>query len=156
MNMSLFDASQHRWREVTDPEETSYLVHHDYTVLGYDIDAGVFDMIVRWHGDGGHCHRHRHIATTSILVLDGEQHLRDLHADGSKGDVRIRRKGDYGLSVGIETPHMECGGENGGVAFFGSHAGSDGVLYELLDADLNLIAPITIEMLVEDWEQHAQ
>ena len=81
------------------------------------------------------------IATSSILVLDGEQHLRDPHANGSAENIRIRRKGDYGLSLGIETPHMECGVENG-------------VLYELLDTDLSLIVPITIEMLVAHWQQN--
>jgi len=151
MEKSFFDASRHKWREVTADPGLSYLVHHDYTILGYDLAAGTLDMVVRWAGDGGHCPIHRHTATTTVLVLEGEQHLWDLHPDGTRGEHKVRRAGDYALTVGDALPHLERGGEEGGVVFFGSHS-SNGLLYEVLDEDLKLLADVTMEGLVADFE----
>ena len=35
------DLSKYKWREVNDDEGASYFTHHDFTILGYDKDAGV-------------------------------------------------------------------------------------------------------------------
>jgi len=59
------------------------------------------------------------------------------------------------LSVGIEKPHLECGGPESGIALFSTHS-NDGVLYEILDDDLNLVIPITIELLVADFNEFAK
>ena len=84
-------------------------------------------------------------------MLEGEQHLWDLHADGARGEHRVRRAGDYALTAGDALPHLERGGEEGGVAFFGNHS-SNGLLYEILDEDLNLIMDVTMEVLIADWK----
>lgn len=148
-----FDPSKHQWREVVGEDGLSYQVHHDYTILGYDLEAGTLDMVVRWGADGGHCHKHRHIATTTVLVLAGEQHLWDLHPDGSRGEERIRRAGDYALSAGEQFPHLECGGPEGGVAFFSNHS-NDGKLYEIVDDDGKLVVDVTMEVLIADWKEN--
>jgi len=153
MAQSFFDPSRHKWREVTGDPGLSYKVHHDYTILGYDLGAGTLDMVVRWQGDGGHCPIHRHTATTTVLVLEGEQHLWDLHPDGTRDEPKVRRAGDYALTVGDAHPHLERGGDQGGVAFFGNHSNT-GVLYEILDEDLNLLADVTMEGLIADWKQN--
>ena len=92
----------HKWREVTGEPGLSYKVRHDYTILGYDLDCrDVLDMVVRWAGDGGHCPMHRHIANTTVLVLEGEQHLWDVHPDGDAPvEHRVRQAGDYALDGG--------------------------------------------------------
>jgi hypothetical protein len=146
-----FDQSRHKWREVTGEPGLSYKVRHDYTILGYDLAAGTLDMVVRWAGDGGHCPIHRHTATTTVLVLEGEQHLIDIAADGSHGEHKVRNAGDYALTVGDALPHLESGGAEGGLAFFGNHS-NDGQLYEILDEDMNLIVNVTMESLIEDWK----
>lgn len=146
-----FDPSRHKWREVTGEPELSYKVHHDYTILGYDLAAGTLDMVVRWGADGGHCPVHRHTATTTILVLEGEQHLWDMYADGTQGEHRIRRAGDYALSVGDEHPHLERGGETGGMVFFANHS-SNGQLYEIVDEDLKVVFDVTMNSLVDDFK----
>ncbi len=151
MTQSAFDPSRHKWRKVTGEPELSYKVHHDYTILGYDLAAGTLDMVVRWQGDGGHCPIHRHTATTTVLVLEGEQHLWDLHPDGSRGEPKVRRAGDYALTVGDAHPHLECGGPEGGITFFGNHS-SNGLLYEILDEDMKVLADVTMESLVADWK----
>lgn len=153
MIASGFDPERHKWRKVTGEPGQSYKVCHDYTILGYDLAAGTLDMVVRWDGDGGHCPIHRHTATTTVLVLDGEQHLWDLFPDGSRGAHRIRRAGDYALTVGDAHPHLERGGDQGGLVFFGNHS-TNGSLYEVLDEDLNLIFDVTMEVLVADFKEN--
>ncbi len=81
--------------------ELPYKVHHDYTLLGYDLDAGTLDMVVCWQGDGGHCVIHRHTATTTILVFEGEQHLWDLDGNPDRGLERKHLSKLY--------RHPECG-----------------------------------------------
>jgi len=153
MAQSYFDQRRYKWREVLGGPELSYKVRHDYTILGYDLAAGTLDMVVRWAGDGGHCPIHRHAATTTVLVLEGEQHLWDVHPDGARGEHRVRSAGDYALTVGDALPHLERGGEEGGLAFFGNHS-SDGRLYEILDEDLKLAADVTMEVLIADWKEN--
>ncbi len=133
----------------------SYKVQHDYTILGCDLAAGTLDMVVRWDSDGGHCPLHRHTAAPMILVLEGEQHLWDVHSDGSRGEERIRRAGDYALSSGDEHPHLEQGGNDGGMVFFANHF-DDGRLYELVDEDEKVIFEVTMQSLVEDFEANTE
>ena len=149
-----FDESRHKWREVVGDPNGAVKVRHDYTILGYDVAAGTLDMVVRWRGDGGHCPIHRHVATTTILVLAGEQHLWDVLPDGARGAHRVRRAGDYALSTGDAHAHLECGGPEGGLVFFGNHA-KDGVLYEIRDERGAVIVNTTIELLVADWLANA-
>ena len=154
MDQSFFDPSRHKWREVTGGPELSYKVHHDYTILGSSVAAGTLDMVVRWGSDGGHCPMHRHTSTTTVLVLAGEQHLWDIHPDAARGEHKVRKAGDYALTVGDGLPHLERGGEEGGMAFFGNHC-SDGNLYELLDEDMKVVMEVTIESLLADWHENA-
>ncbi len=153
MTQTFFDPSRYKWREVTGGPELSYKVRHDYTILGHDVAAGTLDMVVRWEGDGGHCPIHRHASTTTVLVIEGEQHLWDLHPDGSRGEPKVRSGGDYALTVGDALPHLERGGEEGGIVFFGNHC-SNGLLYELFDEDLKVVADVTMESLVADWKEN--
>ena len=151
MDRSFLDLDRYKWREVIGEPGQSFKIRHDYTILGYDLAAGTLDMLVRWQGDGGHCPIHRHVSTTTVLVIAGEQHLWDLHADGTRGAHRVRRAGDYALTVGDALPHLERGGAEGGVVFFGNHA-SDGRLYEVFDEKLNLVMDVSMELLVADWQ----
>lgn len=157
MPPSIRDLEGLKWREVTGEPGSPIFIRHDYTILGHDPGAGTLDMLVRWRGDGGHCPIHRHVSTTTILVLSGEQHLFDLRPDGSRAEPRVRRAGDYALTVAEGMPHLERGGPDGGVVFFGNHS-PDGRLYETYDLDengLRLVMDVTMELLVADWEANA-
>ena len=116
MTASGFDPARHQWRRVTGAPDGSYFVHHEYTILGHDLAAGTLDMVVRWDGDGGHCPLHRHTATTSVLVLGGEQgSFRFLASSQSGADadglviVRVGRYGKAGF-IGIGFYHGFGGG----------------------------------------------
>ena len=89
MAQSIVDLDRYKWREVTGEPGLSYKVRHDYTILGYDLAAGTLDILVRWKGDGGHCPIHRHTSTTTVFVLEGEQHLWDLGPDGTRAAPRV-------------------------------------------------------------------
>jgi hypothetical protein len=154
MSAQFFDPSRHKWRKVLGEPDSQLLVHHDYTILGCDVAKGTLDMVVRWYDDGGHCPIHRHTSVTTILVLEGEQHLWDLGPDGSLGAHTARAAGDYALTVGDGLPHLERGGETGGIAFFGNHT-TNGVLYEILDEDMKVVMETTIEGLWADWQENA-
>ena len=148
------DLDRYKWREVTGEPGQMFKVRHDYTILGHDLSAGTLDMLVRWKGDGGHCPIHRHVSTTTVLVLAGEQHLWDVYPDGRRGEHRVRRAGDYALSVGDALPHLERGGTEGGIVFFGNHS-SDGRLYELFDETGHLVLDVSMEFLLADWQANS-
>ncbi|MCP3983800.1 MAG: hypothetical protein GY723_05390 [bacterium] len=146
-----FDTSHIDWHHIAagaDFEE--FDLTYDYSILGYDTKSGTLDMLMRWAGDGGYCERHRHTGITSTLVLEGEQHLDELLPDGTVRH-KVRRAGDYALSLGVEPPHLERGGPEGATALLSMHT-SNGVLFELLDADLKVLTEVSIELLVDRWD----
>ncbi|PPR64494.1 MAG: hypothetical protein CFH10_00238, partial [Alphaproteobacteria bacterium MarineAlpha4_Bin2] len=78
-----FNPQAVEWRRVTDPSETAFLIDFEYSLLGYDAVSGRLDMLLRFSENGGHCRRHRHIAATATLVLEGEQHVSETLPSGS-------------------------------------------------------------------------
>jgi hypothetical protein len=43
-----FDASRYRWKEVTGHPGSKHKIHHDYTILDYDRDAGTLGACPVW------------------------------------------------------------------------------------------------------------
>lgn len=146
-----FDPKTAEWRRVTDPNETAFLIDFEYSLLGYDAENGRLDMLLRFPDNGGHCRRHRHIAATATLVLEGEQHVTETLPDGSTKTV-IRTKGDYALAEADAAPHMERGGPEGGTVLL-SMSAPDGRLFEYFDEDMNSIRILTIQEYVEAWNK---
>ncbi len=142
MSATRFD-SDVKWIHVSGPEGLPYRIDHEYAVLGGNPETGVLDMLVRFAPDG-HCPRHRHVAPTSTLVLEGEQHLRDTHEGQPRH--RVRRAGDYALSDGNDL-HLESGGPDGGLIYLSMHA-REGHLFDVVDEDLNVVERVTIEGLL--------
>lgn len=148
-----FDTSKLRWMEAHGDGSSSYPIHLETSILGYDRDAGTLDFLVRFDSNGGHCPAHRHITTTSVLVLEGEQHLQDMLPGGDRVG-KVRKAGDYHLTSGDVHPHMERGGPDGALVFY-SHHTTDGRLYELVDDDGNVLHVVTLDDLVNSWEAPA-
>lgn len=144
-----FDPATVEWRRVTDPACKAFLVDFEYSLLGYDLATGRLDMLLRF-GKGGHCRRHRHVAATVTLVLEGEQFVTELQPDGTKRSVH-RRQGDYALSPADALPHDEHGGEHGGTVLL-SMTAPDGILFEYFDENMQNPWTLSIAQFVESWE----
>jgi hypothetical protein len=67
----------------------------------------------------------------------------------------IRPIGSYTRSPPNDEPHREGGGDQDVVVFF-SIRGSNGVLYEVLDDDLNLIATLSFQDFVDLFKAQQQ
>ncbi len=139
------------WHHVQGgPDFTEYKLDYAYSVLGYDLPSGRLDMLMKFTGNGGHCERHRHVASTTTLILAGEQHLQQQNPDGSFQHI-VRKQGEYALATRDAHPHMERGGEQGCTLLLSLHA-VDGILFEVMDANFQPIVAVSIEDFVERWE----
>ncbi|MEM7189610.1 MAG: hypothetical protein AAF439_08360, partial [Pseudomonadota bacterium] len=114
-----------------------------------DIEAGRLDMLLRYAPGYGHCRRHRHVASTLTMVLEGEQNLREMQADGTWKEIH-RKKGDYALAPPDAMPHYECGGPDGGTVIL-SMTAPDGILFEYFDENMENGWTYSIEQYVESW-----
>jgi hypothetical protein len=147
--MVFLDPDAYAWKRVRGRPDSSYRIDHEMCVLGYDRAAGTIDLLIRFDDRGGHCQAHRHVTTTTVLVLQGEQHLDEMRPDGVVH--KVRRTGEYHLTTGDPHPHRERGGPEGGVLFF-SHHTTDGRLYEIVDDNNNVVHTVTIDSLIDSWE----
>lgn len=150
MSRTRLDPDQFDWMEIHGSPDSPYPIHHWLSILGYDRDAGTLDLLIRFDDEGGHCTAHRHITTTSVLVLEGEQHLEDLLPDGERVH-KVRRAGQHHLTAGDAHPHLERGGPDGAVVFY-SHHTTDGRLYEVVDDAGQPVATVTMDSLITTWE----
>ena len=146
---SSFDSGKVAWRRVTDPDCREFNVDYEYALLGYDLALGRLDMVLRYAKGRGHCRRHRHIASTLTLVLEGEQHLIEMQPDGSTKAI-ARKAGDYALSSPDALPHIECGGDDGGTVIL-SMTAPDGLLFEYFDETMTNRWTLSIAQFVESW-----
>ena len=129
------------WTHIVD-DSGGYACDYKSAVLGADPATGRLDLIVKW-APNAYCHFHRHLADTAILVLEGEQHITEVAADGSELGKKVRPAGTYALSKGGEA-HMERGGPEGALIFFALQA-NDGKLFEMLDREMNILTASTVE-----------
>ena len=144
-----FDPASVEWRRVTDPTCTEYKIDFEYSLLGYDLALGRLDMLLRYAKGRGHCRRHRHVASTLTLVLEGEQHLVEMQPDGSTKAV-FRKAGDYALAAPDALPHHECGGDDGGTIIL-SMTAPDGILFEYFDENMANGWTLSIQQYVDAW-----
>jgi len=83
---------------------------------------------------------HRHMAHNNTWVIQGEHRLYE-----PNGAIKeIRPVGSYTSSPPSQEPHREGGGDQDVVVLF-SIRGNDGVLYEVLDDDFNLIGTLSTQ-----------
>ena len=147
-----FDPNAVEWRRVTEPDFKEFKIDFEYSLLGYDFESGRMDMLLRYATGRGHCRRHRHVASTLTLVLDGEQHLVETQPDGSLKAIH-RQKGEYALAAPDALPHIECGGEDGGTIML-SMTAPDGILFEYLDENMANGWTLSIQQFVDAWNKN--
>lgn len=150
MSQQLPSLDDVEWRRIRDPERTTYRVDFEYSLLGHDISSGRLDMLLRYAPDFGHCRRHRHVASTMTLVLEGEQHLVEQGADGAEHTIS-RKKGDYALAKADARPHLEHGGRSGGIVLL-SMVALDGILFEYFGETPNDKWTVSVSEFVRDWD----
>jgi hypothetical protein len=138
------------WRRIRSPEHVTYRVDFEYSLLGHDISSGRLDMLLRYAPNFGHCRRHRHVASTMTLVLEGEQHLIEQDGDGVEHTI-TRKKGDYALAKADASPHLEHGGKSGGVVLL-SMLALDGLLFEYFGEAPDDKWTVSVEEFVRDWD----
>jgi len=138
------------WRRIRSPERVAYRVDFEYSLLGHDISSGRLDMLLRYAPNFGHCRRHRHVASTMTLVLEGEQHLIEQDGDGVEHTIS-RKKGDYALTKADASPHLEHGGKSGGVVLL-SMLALDGILFEYFGEAPDDKWTVSVEEFVRDWD----
>ena len=148
-----FDPRSVEWRRVTDPTCTAFKIDFEHSLLGYDLAGGRLDMLLRYAKGRGHCRRHRHVASTLTLVLEGEQHLIETQPDGTTRAIS-RKAGDYALAAPDALPHIEGGGDEGGTILL-SMTAPDGILFEYLDETMQNGWTLSIAQYVEAWNEHA-
>ena len=138
MTNHLFDDTNIKWQTLGDFE------HLHYAILDIDEHNKIIDVIFKFAA-----HQqivlHRHKALNKIFVIQGEHRLYE--ADGRLKEVRAI--GSYTSSLPSDDPHREGGGDvDVDVIVYFSISGNDGVLYEILDDDLNIIATLGFQDLI--------
>lgn len=132
MTNHLFDDTNVRWQTLKDFE------HLHYAILDIDEHNKIIDVIFKFAA-----HQqillHRHKALNKTFVIQGE---RLYEADGRFKEVRAI--GSYTSSLPSDDQHREGGGDVDVIVFF-SIRGNNGVLYEILDDDLYIIATLSMQ-----------
>jgi quercetin dioxygenase-like cupin family protein len=130
MPNTLFDDANIQWQTLGNFE------HLLYSILDIDEKNQIIDVLFKFAAQQ-QIVLHRHKALNKTFVIQGEHRLYE--ADGRLKEVRP--VGSYTASLPNDEPHREGGGAIDVVVFF-SIRGNDGVLYEILDDDLNVIATL--------------
>lgn len=130
MSFGLFDDRNVSWQTLDGIE------HAAYYVLDVDVEAKVVDVLFRFAANE-QVVMHRHHADYRTFVVQGE--LKIYRPDGSLKEVRPA--GSYIFSPAGGEPHTEGGGDVDAIVFF-SNRGTDGVIYEILDPNMNTLATL--------------
>ncbi len=134
-----YDASKIEWSKFFTPGTW-------YRLLHVDVAARTADMLVKFEPQS-ECMYHSHAACTSTLVLSGELRVRE-QVDGAEV-IKVKPAGSYSHG-GEGEIHIEGSGAEEAVIFFGMRSEND-VIYELLNADLSLKRPVTVQDFYRDW-----
>ena len=129
-----FDESKIQWNQMEGFD------HLSLVVLDVDRDNQVVDALFKFAANEKIA-LHRHVALNHMLVIQGEHILYE--PDGAIKETRST--GRYTVSPPSDEPHREGGGAGQDVIIFFSIRGTDGVMYEILDDDQNIIATLGME-----------
>jgi len=136
MTIHTFDDSHIRWNRLGD------LQHLHYSILDVDEKNGMADVLFKFAANQ-QIVLHRHLAHNNTFVIQGEHRL--YKPDGSIKE--IRHVGSMTSSPPNEEPHREGGGDQDVIIAFSIRG--TGVLYELLDDEMNIIGKISMQDLID-------
>ena len=138
-----FDDRNIRWNQLGDFE------HLLYSILDVDEKNSIADVLFKFSANEKIL-LHRHLAHNNTLVIQGEHRLYE--PNGALKE--IRPVGSMTSSPPNPDPHREGGGDQDVIIAFSIRG--DGVLYELLDDDLNIIGTISMQDLVALYQASRQ
>jgi hypothetical protein len=144
MNPSIFNPENIAWQILAGIE------HLQYSILDIDAPNKIIDVLFKFAAQQ-QIVLHRHKVLNKTWVIQGEHRL--YKADGELNEVRA--VGTYTSSEPSETPHREGGGEIDAIVYF-SIRGNDGVLYEIMDDDLNIIATLSMQDFIALYQNQLQ
>ncbi len=136
MTIHTFDDSHIRWNRLGDFE------HLHYSILDVDEKNGIADVLFKFAANQKIV-LHRHLAHNNTFVVQGEHRL--YKPDGSVKE--IRHVGSMTSSPPNEEPHSEGGGDQDVIIAFSIRG--TGVLYELLNDEMNIIGTISMQDLID-------
>lgn len=142
MSLIKFDESSIRWYTL-DGIDDVWL-----NVLEVDEKNRIVDILYKFSANK-QIVLHRHKAPYRTFVVQGE--LRIYKANGDLKE--IRPVGSYVSKPASDEPHREGGGDQDVIALF-SNRDVDGVIYEVLDDNLNPIATLGLKEFKELLEAH--
>ncbi|MEM9222774.1 MAG: regulator [Pseudomonadota bacterium] len=125
-----FDQSNITWYQLEGVD------HASYHVCSVDPENKIVDVLFKFDANQ-RVILHRHHADYRTLVLQGE--LRIYRANGDL--IEVRPVGSYVERKAGGEPHTEGGGDEDAIVFF-SNRGTDGMIYELLDGEMNTLATL--------------
>jgi len=129
----LFDDTHIRWQTLEGFDHLSYFI------LNIDEANHIIDVLFKFSAQQ-QIILHRHKVLNHTFVIQGEHRL--YKTDGTLKESRA--VGSYTCSPASDEPHREGGGDIDVIVFF-SIRSQAGVLYEILDDDLNTVAALSTE-----------
>ena len=137
----LFDDTHIRWQTLEGFEHLSYFI------LNMDEANAIIDVLFKFSAQQ-QIVLHRHKALNHTFVIQGEHRL--YKTDGTLKECRA--VGSYTCSPASDEPHREGGGDTDAIVFF-SIRSQAGVLYEILDDDLQTIATLTTQDFADLYQK---
>lgn len=144
MTSHLFDDTHIQWQTLANFE------HLQYSILDIDGHNKIIDVLFKFAARQ-QIVLHRHKVLNKTFVIQAEHRLYE--ADGRLKEVRA--VGSYTSSQPSDEPHREGGGDEDVIVLF-SIRGSDGVLYEILDDELNIIGELTMQDFIDLYAAQTQ
>jgi hypothetical protein len=118
-----------------------------YRILSVDVPRRQANMLVKFEANS-ECMYHRHAATTSTLVLQGELPVRE-QVDGEEV-IKVKPAGSFS-NGGYGEIHIEGSGYQQAVIFFGMSSDTE-VIYEFMNPDLVTVKrAVTVADFDRDW-----
>jgi hypothetical protein len=131
MTTSEFDDRHIQWRELAG------FKHMMVSIFYVDEAKNLVDLLIKFDPNEKVL-LHRHLADTNTFVVEGDHVIYE-----PDGQVReVRPVGRYTFGTGRDA-HDEGGGPNGCVLYY-SVRGETEALFDMLDADLNVVATLRI------------
>jgi hypothetical protein len=141
MSVHTFDDRNIKWKKVNNLE------HLWVSVLDVDQKNRILHVLYKFAANQKII-LHRHKTLNKLWVIQGEHRL--YHPNGELKE--IRRVGSYTISPATDAPHREGGGADQDVIILFTIYGDSDPVYELLDDDLNLLAPLTFQDYVSLYD----